>query len=481
MRRARQTAVIGLWAAAAAFRACGTETNAWPGPVKETNSAGDTRSWTALGPLLFSTPAPAPDTGRASGLRPFYVQTATQDCVKTDILYPLFFFRQYPDYYKWSILQLVNGSGRNADAPDIAGPEDRHFDVWPFYFSRETPDPDETYHAVLPIFGTIKYRLGFSRISWAPFPLFVQTVQEHTQTTYVPWPIVRVVQGTENGFGLWPLFGLTKGPGGVRHEFFVWPLGFDNAVEPPSTAPEGAALTQQFGILPFYMSEIATGSVNRNFVGPFFGYTERTWPSRYSERRYLWPFLVQGHGEVKTVERFAPLYTYSSFEGSDSTWVGWPFWHQTRWVDGDLAQSKTQFFYFLYWSLDQTSVSRPGLASAYKRHLWPLLSVWDNGAGSRQVQFPSPLEVFFPDNPDIRQSWTPLFALFRYDRRPDGESHSSILWNAVTWRRDPSGGLAELHVGPLLALRRPSAGGGRWTILGFDFGAKQSEAARLPK
>ena len=117
------------------------------------------------------------------------------------------------------------------------------------------------------------------------------------------------------------------------------------------------------------------------------------------------------------------------------------------------------------------SVSRPRAAPAYKRHFWPLLSVWDNGAGSRQVQFPSPLEVFFPDNPDMRESWTPLFSIYRYDHEPTGETRHSLLWSAVTWRRNKTEGLVEFHVGPLVGMRKQPSGEA-WTFLGFDFGGK---------
>jgi hypothetical protein len=154
----------------------------------------------------------------------------------------------------------------------------------------------------------------------------------------------------------------------------------------------------------------------------------------------------------------------------------------TTFADDDTAQRKTQFFYFLYWDLDESSVSRPQLAHAYKRHLWPLYSAWDNGAGSRQLQFPSPLEVFFPSNPDMRVTWGPLFSLYRYDHRPTGETRSEVLWNAITWRRDADESLAEFHIGPLLGMIR-NPGGRRWTILGFDFGAgvhKDNGANRQP-
>jgi hypothetical protein len=474
MRLARITALLGLAAASAAFRAGAYEVNVWPGPVLQMDETGNVQSWSALGPFLFSGQSPGPEAGRTAGFRPLYVVTSGGGCVKTDLLYPLFYYRQYSDGYKWSVFDLINGQGTDTDVARVGVPTDRHFDIWPIYFSHEAADPAQTYHALLPVYGTIKYRLGYDRIFWAPFPLYVETAKKGKVVTYIPFPIVRLVRGTENGFGLWPLYGETSGPGPARHLFIAWPLFWDNTVEPGPDAPAGTAPGTQFGFLPFYTRESDPGSISENYLWPFFGYTEKTAPYRYSERRYFWPFLVQGKGDGRLVERWGPFYTHSDTKGVDSTWVAWPFWHKSTWVDGDIRQAKTQFFYFLYWSMDESIESRPAVAHAYKRHIWPILSIWDNGAGSRQVQFPSPMDVFFSGNLDMPVVWTPLFSIYRYDHRPTGETRTSLLWGAITWRRDAGDDLAEFHLGPLVGMRR-RAGGPVWSFLGFDFGPKSDK------
>jgi hypothetical protein len=470
MTFARLTVFVGLVAATAAFRASAYELNAWPAVVLQKDASGQTVSWTGAGPLLFSEQAPSPDAGTAEGFRPFYVRVTGGGSIKTDILYPLFFFRKYPDSYKWSILQLINGEGVDAAVTRAGGPTDRHFDIWPFYFSHYTADPVDTYHALLPVYGTVKYRIGFDRLSWVLFPLYVEAEKRGTTTTFTPWPIVRFIRGEENGFAVWPLFGITKGPGDARHSYYLWPFIWNNVVLPGPDAPEGTAPGTQVGFLPFYTRERSPEVISENYLWPFFGYTERTLPYRYSEKRYFWPFLLQGRGDDRILNRWGPFYTYKNTKGTESTWVIWPLWHRTAFADSDTAQSKTQFFYFLYWSLYETSVSRPSLAPAYKRHIWPLISLWDNGAGSRQFQIPSLFEVFFPDNPDMRETWSPLFSIYRYDHRPTGESRNSLLWNAVTWRRNDADGLEEFHVGPLVGMRREPSGS-TWTILGFDLKA----------
>ena len=113
--------------------------------------------------------------------------------------------------------------------------------------------------------------------------------------------------------------------------------------------------------------------------------------------------------------------------------------------------------YFLYASVEQRSLSNPNAAPAEKVHLWPLLSAWDNGAGRRQYQFPSPLEVFFPGNDLVRQTWTPLFALYRYDERAPGEARTSLLWDGVTWETSAREARAEFHLGPLLSVQSHAA------------------------
>jgi hypothetical protein len=214
--------------------------------------------------------------------------------------------------------------------------------------------------------------------------------------------------------------------------------------------------TVSVGVLPFYTRDTAPGYINENYGWPFFGYTHRTQPYSYDERRYFWPFLVQGRGDQRLVNRWAPFYTHSVIKGYDKTWVAWPFYRHAEWQDELIAQEKNQFLFFLYWSQIQRSLTNPSAAPARKTHIWPLVSSWDNGAGRRQVQVLSPFEVFFPANDVIRQLYTPLFALYRYDRQDAATARHSLLWNAVTWRRSATD--RAFRLGPLLNVRSGAEG-----------------------
>jgi len=490
MTNSSLTLMLGLLVGIAAARARADEANVWPfwvgetadqasaaSPVPATDAGWDEGfdSWTWLGPFLFS--KPAPEGERLEGFRPFYVErtSASGQAQESTVLYPLFYYRSYGSNYSWSLFKLINRYGSKDGAPPTAKTEEHTLDIWPFYFSRDTGVPGTSYHAVLPIAGDMLDRFGYDRISWRLFPAYVQTERHGEVRTSFPWPFLSETHGTGNGFALWPLFGRTVEKGSLYREFYLWPFGWNNSVAPAFNAPDGTAPTREVGFLPLFTREHGPGFDSGNYLWPFFGYTRRTAPYHYDETRYFWPFLVQGRGEGHSVDRWGPFYTHSDMDGMDKTWVMWPLWRQARWTDDALTQTKTQFFYFLYWSLKQQDANNPAVAPAEKFHIWPLYSSWDNGAGHRQVEALSPMEVFFPNNDDVRQAWTPFFALYRRDEDVSGAVEGSILWNGITWAEDPKRGRSDFHLGPLLGVeRRPD--GGRVSVGGGLFGMRRGPA-----
>lgn len=452
------------------------ERNFWPGKVTET---GSVESWTAAGPFLFD--QPFDQQGRISGFRPFYVQWVTQPheggmtrpeiplsptghqpiVEEYTILYPLFYFRNYGTTYQWSVFQLINHYGRYGGTA-AQDPEDQTLAVWPLYFSRKSQEPADNYQALLPVGGTIQDFFSYRSIKFVLFPLWVQTQRHGTITTSVPWPFLSFTHGNETGFALWPLFGTRKDPAAFDRWYALWPLIYHHVQQPLPDSPAGTAPTVSAGFLPFYAMKRGPGFASENYGWPFFGYTDQTVPYRYHETRYFWPFFVQGRGDDHYHNRWGPFYTHSVVKGYDKLWAPWPLYHRAQWQDGDIQQTKTEVFFFVYNKLEQRKVSNPAAAPAYKTHLWPFVSIWDNGAGRRQVQALSVTEVFFPDNREVRATWAPFAALYRRDDHPDGVSRTSLLWNAITWERHPAQGTSEFHLGPLLAVRRDGTGRRSW-------------------
>ncbi|AOS43777.1 hypothetical protein Verru16b_00835 [Lacunisphaera limnophila] len=465
----------------------GDESNLWPFFVRHTDPTTGTATAEGLGPLLFARARPGEEQ---QGLRPVYMTTRTAEVTEGNILYPFFTWRQQADYRTFSFFQLVN---TRADTTDAAHPDHR-FDVWPFYFSRQTDDPALNYRALFPLVGEIRQRFGRDRLSFVVFPLYLQTEKGGRQVTHAPWPFLRFIAGDgHTGFGFWPLYGQSARAGDYEHRFWLWPLGFKSVTNLADPEPE-----VKLGLLPFYSRDTGPGYIRENYAWPFFGYTHRTAPYRYDERRYLWPLLVQGRGDDRVVNRWAPLYTHSVIKGTDKTWLLWPLYRHQRWDADGVAQEKNQVLFFLWWSLEQRSLAHPAAAPAHKTHLWPLFSSWDNGAGQRQVQALSPLEVFFPGNPTVRQLWTPLFALYRYDRKSADTVRHALLWNAVTWQRTAT--TREFHLGPLASVQtdtrqqrlalgsgliglRRKPGERTWRLFLFDFptaAASKADQATTP-
>ncbi len=459
------------------------EENAWPVVVRRFDETGQIRSWQAVGPLVYR--QPMDDGTIVSGLRPLFLRRQQPDGAEKEVrvLYPLFTYRAGPESLRWSLLQLVNRSSARG-TPDRDSEE--RFDLWPFWFSRQTGDPETSYRALFPVAGTLKNRLFSDRTSWFLFPLYVRTQRGGAVMTGTPWPFVRIFSGEgHTGFSLWPLLDWRSRAGDYRRNYYLWPLVYDVRTNLGARVPN-----RSWGVLPFYAAESTPEVTAESWLFPFFGYTHRIQPHRYDETRWFWPLFVQGQGDERLRNRWAPFYTHSVFLGEEKTWILWPLWRQRTWPDPGIVQTKIQFLYFLYWSRVQRSATNPDMPAARKTHLWPLVSTWDNGAGSRQVQLFSPLEVFFPDNDNVRLNWSPLAAIYRYEVAPDSGTRHAALFDLVTWRRTEEE--REFHLGPLLGVTaaddaarvavagglfgmRRAAGAG-WRSFWFDFSGQLAES-----
>jgi hypothetical protein len=474
------------------------ECNIWPFYIGQ--SPGETTApvedWTAAGPLFFHRRLPSPEAPdqTVGGFRPLYVEKSARSEGKFDayFLYPLFTYRATPDGYHWSFFSLINHyseserSSSTTTAPAKA--DSGGFDLWPVYFSRDTGDPATSYHAVFPIAGSVANRFGMDRLTWVLFPVYARFEKRNVTTTTAPWPFIKVLHGEGNhGLAVWPLFGWRAKDGAYREQFYLWPLIYKDEHALWQSKPNA-----DFGFLPFYASETSPAVTSKTYLWPFFGYTDRTAPTSYHETRYFWPFLVQGRGENIIVNRWGPFYTHSIRKGVDKTWILWPLWCHRTWTESGLNQTHNQFLWFFYDSSEQQSARNPALAPAHKTHVWPLISIWNNGAGRKQIQVLSPFAALFPSNEPIQLVWDPLFALYRYDREAPGDSRHTFLWNFISWHRTPAQG--EFHLGPLigvdsgkvanriafgcglLGLKRESPES-RWRFFAFEFKRSAAKAA----
>lgn len=455
------------------------EQNMWPIWVTRCDPSTQAAETQYIGPLFFK----GHNRGETySGFRPLIYRhhDKTNRETKTALLYPIYRYQQDPSSSRWSIFSLINSTSSN-----LPGDLHQGFDVWPFYFSRQTGDPDTSYRGLFPLMGSIKNRFGYDQLNWTLFPFYWESSKRGVVTRSTPWPFIKNSAGNgHEGLSIWPLYGHAEKPDEYEMSYWLWPIFFHTEKKLSSSK------TEKFNaVFPFYTASHRPGRRESNML-LLWGNTDQTTPVAYHENRYLWPLLVQRRGSQNYINRWAPFYTHSIRQGTDKTWVLWPLWRQASWDEQAIRRERQQFFWFIYWNETQSDLRNSDTPQAHKTHLWPLLSTWDNGAGQKQAQFPSPLAVFFSHNEHVRKIYSPLFSLYRYDQKSPENIRWSLLWNAVTWRKTSDE--REFHLGPLYSTEHSSQGRriallngllslrkhpetDRWKLSFFDFKPLESQ------
>ncbi len=378
-------------------------------------------------------------------VRPLFIHYHNEEneLWRLHIVPPIFNYFKQGDSVRWDIYQLIRYR-------KLTFTQDIHpvtnFQIFPIYFSHETGHEATSYWGLFPIYGELQNFIGIPKINWVLFPLYAQFDRGRGETRYAaPWPIIRWQTGPiSSGFAFWPLYSQFERENVYHRTSVLWPIYYRNVDNPHVEEPY-----LRTGVLPFYALEEGPGVLDETFLFPFFGYRTEFEPRpQYDETRYFWPFFVQGRGVNREINRWAPFYTYSRTNTWEKRWLMWPFFkHRTREEKGLLIDQQ-QVLFFVLWRNHQTSLSNPNLPAATMTHLWPFYSELDNGAGLYQFQLFSPLEVFFPHNQTFRDLYSPLFAIYRLERSPEGQVNRSFLWNLITARTSDTA--QKVSIGPLV-------------------------------
>lgn len=444
-------AVVSLLAAASAPAGPVLDRNLWPGPVSWVDAeSGEVERIEALGPLIEQVERPGQTV---TAVRPLWLRIDLHDDYlswsDTHLLYPFYTRRTFRDGTESNLLYLLRWG--NSGEIETAGFTRREF--FPFYFDYQSGIPGQSYRGLFPVYGTIRNRLFYDRISWTAFPVYSEWEKDGGTTTAILWPFLRWRHGGEHrGWAFWPFYGRFDKPDSYRQRYAIWPLyynywdRFDDGTE-----------RHRFGVLPFYTYKEKPDYIAEIYLWPFFGYTRAENPD-YLEHRYFWPFLVQGRGEETYVNRWAPIYTHSIRREMDKRWVLWPLFNRRVYPEGSLEVRVHRVFYILYWNMSQQDPARPEAGRVSKTHLWPLLSHWDNGAGQVQFQVLSPLEVWFPKNQPVRELYSPLFSLYRYQQNEEEQQRTHrLLFSLIVYQSTPK--WRRFSLGPLLDIGGGEAGG----------------------
>ncbi len=305
----------------------------------------------------------------------------------------------------------------------------REGSFFPIYFFKKGYGSKYDYAAIWPLGGTIKNFFGKDQSDWFLWPMWVRTYKGEQINYWMPWPFINIRKGDSKGLGLWPLGGHFYKENYFDERYILWPFFYRHQYWKPQK-------NLKTGFLPFYAYEKSDNIEDLSIIWPIWG---RRWEKNphYEEYRILWPLWVQGDGDCYYVNRWAPFYTYSEnkIHKSNKKWLMWPFIKQQNWIEKSVAIHQEQFLYFLFWHQEQKNLNT-GEFLGNKTHFWPFYSYWDDGKGREQIQMLSPFEVFFQNNKVIRELYTPLFNLYRYEKNND-EIYQSFLFNCFYEKNNP--------------------------------------------
>ncbi|OIO59799.1 MAG: hypothetical protein COZ46_00555 [Verrucomicrobia bacterium CG_4_10_14_3_um_filter_43_23] len=420
--------------------------NGWPVRVLETDDqTGDWKRLQMAGPFLE----------QQKGIRALRPGTAIFDNPavggqEAHYLYPLWNYYYEEHNLRWDVFSLMTFDKTWYDGKV----KSQRFNIFPVYFAQQTDNPDTSYHGVFPVSGNVRNYFGADKISWAFFPVSLQVENEDQKRYSFPWPFIRWQEGATpqtGGGAAWPLVGHFYKQGKYDHQFGGWPFIYSYRDDLDSNTPK---LRQ--AVLPFYALETGPKKDSLTWIWPFFSHIEGKEEPTYVEDQFLWPLVIKARGKERHITQALPFYAYSKLKDREKQWFLWPLMKQTQWNERGLRIDRQQLLFFLVWREKQHSIANPELAPAEKTHVWPLYSYWDNGAGEKQFQFLSPFEVFFPGNRTVREAYTPLFALYRYQEKPNGDLYRGFLFNLIIYESTETH--AKFSFGPIFETRKDAEG-----------------------
>jgi hypothetical protein len=433
----------------------------------------------ALGPLYYWQVA---EGQQQWALPPFFCQTRTAgvDWSEWEVFYPLIDYRRFGSEYRLEIGQLLSFSGGKTPEADAT----RQVTFFPIFFRQRSPNTNLNYTALLPFYGHLENRLFRDEIDFILFPLYSETRKKDMITDNYLYPIFDRRRGDHmTGWQVWPLAGAThKDPtlrtnapgavetvGGYENFFALWPFYLNSRLGLGTTNP-AASLT----IAPFFSR---TRSVLRDE-------TSYGWPigysiiddreKNYSERDFLWPFIVQAHGS-KTEHRFFPFYSRARNQDLESDFYAWPIYKFNRLRSPPLERRRTRVLFFLY--SDTVEENTQTTQSKRRVDFWPFFSFHGEPDGNRQWQALAVLEPFFPNNRSIRREYSQLYSLWRSEQNlRTGASSQSLLWNLYRREKTAESKKSSLLFGLFQYQSTPD--GGSWRVCYIQLGKKTAAPAQ---
>ena len=401
------------------------------------------------------------------------------DFEEYDFLYPLLTYNRTGKESRWQFLQLISFAGSSRQDDTVA---DRTT-LFPFYWSQRSPNPDENYTALFPIYGQIKNRLMRDEIEFALFPLYSKTRKRDVVTENYLFPLFHVRHGEKlDGWQFWPLIGHEKKEvtmrkdafgdettiGGHEKLFFLWPFYHNNR-----SGLGTDDVQTEHALLPLFATQHSAKRDYQSVLWPFF-YRIDDRVKKTVEYGAPWPLIVSTTGEGRTGGRFWPIYGHTQTTNTTRDFLLWPLYRGERFHSASLESEHHRFLLFLYQDIHERN---PATGATRQRHaLWPLFTQRRELDGSERTQLFAPLEPLMLGNTAIERNWSPLWSIWRSEKNgKTGATSQSFLWNLYRHDETPESKNCSLLFG-LLQYQQDKERT-RWRLFFVPFDASKKTAS----
>jgi len=367
----------------------------------------------------------------------YHVDKGT-DSAEFDFLYPVFTYDRFGSEYRFQLGQLFSfAGGQNQQEND-----QRRFTLFPVYFQQRSSNPALNYTAVLPFYGHIRNRLFRDEINFVMFPFYVQTRKKDVITDNYVFPLFHLRRGESlSGWQFWPFMGREqKGVttrtnildevetvGGHETFFVLWPFFFRDSLGTGTDNPQ-----KTDALLPFYNLERSPKRDSSTYLWPILTFTNDR-ENKYREMDVVGSLIVFARGEGKTMKRVFPFFSRGHNQTLASGYFLWPVYKFNAVNSPPLKRERHRILFFVYSDLKEKNLETG--ATFHRTDFLPFFTSRRELNGNERFQILAIFEPFLPNNKSLERNYSPLWALWRYEKNAKTRATSqSLFWNL--YRRD---------------------------------------------